>query len=491
MTDIKPKWVLAATILASGMSFLLGSAVTVALPRIQQEFNTTIAGIQWIISSYILTTAILILISGSLGDHFGRKKIFSYGILVFTLGALLSGFARSLFQLISYQVILGIGAAMMVPGSLAIINICFPIEKRGKAIGLWSGFSGGLATLGPLLGGFLVDTFNWPAVFFAVVPLGILTFIITKKFVPESKDENAKGIDWMGTFYIAFALLGISLALIRGPDKGWLIFSTIFSFTIGIATLILFIFHERRSRKPLIPLKLFKNKNVVGANIATFLLYFALQGLIFFLILNFQQFQDYSATLTGVGLLPSIIIITFLSGPAGGLTDKIGTRIPLILGPLIVAFGMGLMILPGVEANYFISFLPGLILFGLGMALVIPAITKSALSVSEKYSGVSSGLNNAVSRVAFLMAIAIMGAIVLSLFSLRLETELNSFDEKDSILDQSVKFGAIEIPDSFPDKIAAEKAIDNAFVYSFRWAMGIIALLALLSALVSYVMVRE
>jgi len=489
----KRKWVLIAATMASGMTFFMGTATLIALPTIQKALNATLSDIQWVVTSYALTLAVLILVSGLLGDHFGRKKIFSYGILTFTAGALLSGFSQNIGQLISFQVLQGLGAAMMVPGSLALINVCFPLKERGKAIGLWSGYSGGIAVFGPLLGGFIVDNFNWHFIFFMIVPFGLLAWLITKKHVPESKNPDARAIDWLGTFYIALALFGISFGLIQGPSKGWVGLPA-FSLIIGLTAFILFYLSQKRSKHPIIPLEIFKNKIVVGANIVTFFLYFSLQGLIFFLVLNFQQFQGYSATLAGMGLLPSIIIITFLSGPSGGLADKIGPRTQMILGPLIVALGIASMILPGLGVNYFIGFLPGLILFGGGMALVIAPLTKSALSVSEKFSGVASGLNNAIARVAFLMAVAVMGAVVVSIFSSQLSDNLSPLpaEQEQVIMDQAAKFGEIEIPEGFsPDsRETTERAINNAFLYSFRWNMGIMAMLALLSSWIAYVFIR-
>jgi len=492
VSSAQGKWILAATILASGMSFLMSTAVSVALPTIQKSLNTSISGMQWIINSYTLTLAVLILISGSLGDLFGRKRIFSYGIIVFVIGSLLSGFSNSIGQLITFQAFTGIGAAMMIPGSLAIINSCFVEEQRGRAIGLWAGFSGGIAALGPFIGGFLVQTISWQSIFFVNVPIGIIAYFTAIKFVPESKNPDARKLDWLGTIFIALALLGISIGLIRGPLAGWSNQFVLFSLISGLIAFIIFIFIENKIKEPMVPFKIFKNPLITGANIATLFLYFALNGVIFFLVLNFQQIQGYSPIAAGLGLLPPIVLITFLSGPAGSLADKIGPRFQMITGPFIVAIGMSLLIFSGINGNYFTRFFPGLVLFGIGMALVIAPLTKSALSVEQKFSGVASGINNAISRIAALMAIAVLGAVVISLFTNNLNETISASalnnQEKTQILSQSDKLGGIEIPTNFNDndRTTAQNAVNESFVFGFRWAMGISAFLALLSSVIAF-----
>jgi len=332
----KGRLVLLATILASGMVFIMGTAISIALPTIQKALGADISGIQWIVNAHTLVLASLLLLGGSLGDHFGRKRIFVYGIGIFVIGAILSGLANSVGMLISFQVIQGLGSAMLIPGSLAIINSCFAESHRGKAIGLWSGFSAGLAAFGPFMGGFLVETFGWPSIFFVNAPLGLIAILVALKFVPESKNPDARRLDWPGIFSIVLGLLGLSFGLIRGPLSGWSDPLVIFSLLGGAMSLILFIIIEARSREPMVPFGIFKNPLVTGANIVTLFLYLALNGVIFFLVLNFQQVQNYSPTFAGLALLPPILLITFLSGPAGSLGDKIGPRRQMIAGPLIV-----------------------------------------------------------------------------------------------------------------------------------------------------------
>jgi len=492
ISSLEGKLILFATILASGMAFLDSTVVTIAIPIMQSKFSATITDMQWVVNSYALMLAALILISGSLGDRFGRKKIFIYGICLFVFSSFLCSVSQTTVQLIFPRALQGIGAAMMTPGSLSIINVSFEESIRGRAIGLWSGFSGGLAALGPFLGGYLVQTFGWPSIFYINIPVGLLAFFIAVKFVPETKNIESRKLDWIGNLTIFLGLLGITYALMLAPKAGWQNTFVLGSFIGGIVLTISFIFNELHSKYPLVPVHIFKSSLVTGANIATLFLYFALSGVIFFLVLNLQQVQHFSPLAAGVSMLPTILLITFLSGYGGSLADKIGPRIPMIVGPLIVSLGMGLLTLAGRHVNYFLQIMPGLILFGLGMSLVIAPLTKSALAVDHKYSGTASGVNNAVARTAGLLAIALLGAVVLSSFSAKLTQTIASshlhYQQEKQILDQKNKLGAIEIPKNFSQsaKEETQTAIENSFIYSFRWAMGMNAFLAFLSAVVSF-----
>lgn len=486
------KLILAATILASGMAFLDGSVVNIAIPTIQTQLNATITGIQWIVNGYTLMLCALILISGALGDRFGRKKIFMYGIGLFILSSFLCSISQSINQLIIFRMIQGIGGAMMVPGSLSIINSSFAESNRGFAIGIWSGFAGGVAALGPLAGGWLVQYFGWPSIFYINIPLGLIAILLSIRYVPESRNDESTKIDILGSFLIFLSLLGIAYGLISVPDLGWGNPLIIISLLVGIISFICFVIVQKKSPHPLVPLKIFSSSLVTGANLATLFLYFALSGVIFFLVLNFQQIQHYSPVIAGLGMLPTILLITFLSGKGGSVADKIGPRLPMILGPLSVALGMALLIIPGTHANYFTQYLPGLILFGLGMAFVIAPLTKSALDVESKYSGAASGVNNAVARVAGLLAVALLGLIVVTLFKAQLTermsaTTMNS-TAKQQIMIQQDKLGGIQIPHEFNTQMhtITQDAIDDSFLYGFRWAMGINALLALLSSIIAF-----
>ena len=466
--------------------------VNIAIPTIQAQFHATITGIQWIVNAYALTLCALILISGALGDRFGRRRIFIYGIGLFIFSSFLFSISKSIMHLALFRALQGVGGAMMVPGSLSIINTSFNESVRGRAIGLWSGFAGGVAALGPFLGGALVQIFGWPSIFYINIPIGLLALFLAFRYVPESRNNESTKVDIVGAVFIFIALLGISYGLISVSDLGWSSPLILTSLLVGVLSFILFLLVERKIKQPLVPFTIFKSSLVTGANLATFFLYFALSGVIFFLVLNFQQIQHYSPILAGLGMLPTILLITFLSGRGGTIADKYGPRLPMIIGPLIVSLGMFLLVLPGRNANYFLQFLPGLILFGLGMSLVIAPLTKSALAVTEKYSGAASGINNAVARVAGLLAVALLGIIVLSFFKLQLNSGISSSkisaSEKQQIIAQQNTLGGIRIPANFSNqsKIIARDTIDNSFVYGFKWAMGINAFLAFLSAVIAF-----
>lgn len=495
--DWDGKLILLATILASGMAFLDGSIVNIAIPTIQDVFGATIGQIQWVVNAYSLILGSLMLISGALGDRLGRKKVFLAGIVLFTVSSLLCSVSPSILFLILARGLQGVGAALMTPGSLSIINSSFEHSVRGRAIGLWSGCAGGLAALGPFLGGYLVQTFGWPSIFYINLPIGILTLFISWRYVPEMKNQESKKLDLFGAACIFLGLFGIIYGLIQGPEQGWNNPLVSLSLIFGVIFLITFVIVEKHVSDPLLRFEIFKSSLVKGANLATLFLYFALSGVIFFLVLNFQQIQHYSPLSSGLGLLPTILLITFLSGYGGTLADRIGPRTPMIIGPLMVALGMASFMFAGRQANYFLFFLPGQILFGVGMSLVIAPLTKSALSVDEVYSGIASGFNNAVSRIAGLLAIALLGALVLSIFSSELISALPSSSlarqQQQVLTDQMDKLGGIHIPDTFStqEKQEAQTIIEESFIHGFRIAMGISALLATLSAVVSYAFIHH
>ena len=491
------RWILFATILVSGMAALLGRSVSIALPTIQSAFNTNIAGIQWVISSYALVIAALILICGLLGDHFGRKRILGLGIVIFVIGCLLSTFAETIGQLIIFQAVIGLGAVMMLPACLAIINACFIESQRGWAIGLWAGFSGAFGVAGFLVGGWILQIIGWQLIYLINIPIGIIALLITLRFVPETNNPDAKGIDWFGTLWLAMGLFGVSYGLIFGPIVGWTNYVTLTSLIAGVSGALLFLFSQMRSKYPLIPLRIFRDRLVAGANTVTFFLYFSLTGVYVFLVIYFQQLHGYSPLQAGAAMLPPSLLVTLFSSKFGSLADRIGPRLPLIIGPILSALGITLLTLPGANANYFTQFLPALIIFGTGMIIFVAPITKAALSVDAKHSGVASGINNAVARVSGLMAIAVLGALMATVFKSSLHATLShsklTKEQQMQILDQANKVGGVEIPGTFENAAAAEarEAIQESFVYAFRWAMGVCAALAFLSALVSVFSIRN
>lgn len=490
--SVEGKLALLATILASGMAFLDGTVVTIAIPTIQAQFDANITQIAWVVNGYSLTLASLMLISGALSDRFGRKRIFSIGIGLFTLFSLFLAFSSSMAQLILGRIGQGIAASLMVPGSLGLINTTFAKEERGKAIGYWAGASGAIAAAGPFLGGWLTQTFGWPSIFFLNIPLGIATLVLCAKTLAETRLNAKRSLDLLGTVFLFLSMFGISYGLMNGPTTGWsnpLVYAAL---SLGGVSSILFLFVETHVAAPLLPLSLFQSPLVTGANLATFFLYFALNGVMFFLVLNFQQIQHYSPAIAGIAMIPAILIITFLSGPAGGLADRIGPRIPMIAGPLVVSIGMMFLTIAGRQANYFFSFLPGLVLLGCGMSLVIAPLTKSALSVPEHYSGAASGVNNTTSRFSALLAVALLSALVTTIFTKTLTTKLSHLSlssvDKEHILSQAEKLGGIDIVANIAprDQLFIQEVIDESLLLSFRYALGIGALCALFSAVISF-----
>jgi MFS family permease len=340
------------------------------------------------------------------------------------------------------------------------------------------------------MGGWLVQVFNWPSVFWINLPIGLLALLFIALYVPETQVKTSTKLDWPATVLIVLGLFGISFGLMQAPTAGWHTPYIWASLVGGLACLIALIFVERRSPNPLIPLHIFKSPLVLGSNLLTLCLYFALYGMMFFFVLNLRQVQGLSPIFAGLATLPGIVMITFLSGPAGGWSDRIGPRLQMIAGPVLVSVGMASFLLAGTHANYFAYFLPGQILFGLGMALVIAPLTKSALSVEPQFSGAASGVNNSISRIAAMLAIAILGVVALRVFQTDLEHRLTKSslpsEVRQQILSQANKLGAIEIPTApEPVRQEAENIIKNSFVHAFRWVLGITAALALLGAIIS------
>ena len=490
-------WVLAATIIASGMGFLDGTIVNVALPVIQDELNATAVDALWIVESYALMLAALILVGGSMGDHYGRRRIFMVGVALFTMASVWCGLAPSPGQLIAARAVQGIGGALMIPGSLAIISASFSEENRGKAIGTWSGFSGVTAAIGPIVGGFLIDNVSWRAAFFINIPLALIVLFISLRHVPESRDPDAARLDFAGAFLATLGLGGIVFGLIEGTNRGFSDPLVFVPLIVGIAALAAFVYAEYRGREPMMPLSLFRSRNFSGANLLTMLLYMGLGGALYFFPFVLIQVHGYSATAAGSAFLPFIVLTFLLSTWAGGLVPRFGPRVPLIIGPTITAVGFILFALPGTGGSYWTTFFPAVVVMGFGMTLVIAPLTTTALnSVEGRHSGLASGVNNAVSRTASLLAIAIMGVFVFAAFSGALDSRLANLDLSQetqiAMEEQKSSLGAAEPPVDIDGETVAdiERAVDESFVTSFRVAMYIAAGLAVASALAAAVLIE-
>jgi EmrB/QacA subfamily drug resistance transporter len=493
------RWVLAATILASSMAFIDGTVVNVALPFLQTNLHATAIGIQWVIEAYSLFLSALLLVGGSLGDSYGRRRIFNIGVVVFALASALCGLAASIEQLIIARAVQGIGGALLVPGSLALISSSFNEKERGKAIGTWSGFSAITTAIGPVLGGWLVEHWSWRAAFFLNLPFAVAVLVISVWKVPETREQNDRGpLDWTGALLATAGLGGVVYGLIESPRLGFSNVLVLSTLTGGLISLAIFIYHETRARNPMVPLKLFRSRNFSGANLLTLLLYAALSGTFFFFTLNLIQIQHYSATAAGAALLPFVVLMFSLSRWSGGLIDRFGARVPLTIGPMIAAAGFALFALPSMSSNYWASFFPAVVVLGLGMAISVAPLTTTVMSaVGEEQAGVASGINNAVSRTAGLLAIAVFGVIMLHTFSNRLANRLNdiAMDEglKHSIYEQRVKLAGLEVmPNTDPATLEKIKeAIAESFVFGFRTIMFTSAALALASAGSSWSFIRR
>lgn len=492
------RWTLVAAILGSSLAFIDSTVVNVALPSIQREMGATVSDAQWIMESYALFLASFLLVGGVLGDRFGRRRIFMIGIGLFTLASIGCSLSTAVDFLIAARTIQGIGAALLVPGSLALISATFPKAERGAAIGTWSAFSGITAAIGPVIGGFLVDHYSWTWAFLVNIPVGIVLLLICVSKVPESRGASSRSaIDVKGASLATVGLAGIVFALIEAPSRGWGATPIRVATVIGIAALLLFVRVEARSTSPMLPLALFRDRNFTGANILTLLLYAALGGSLFFLPLDLIQVQGYSATAAGAALLPFIAIMFALSRWAGTLVDVFGPKLPLVMGPVIAAAGFGLFTWPSIGSPYFTSFFPAICMLGLGMSITVAPLTTTVMNAfGSELAGTASGVNNAVSRVAALLAIALFGIVLTQAFNARLHAGLVSMQAPSglasSVLAQQQKLAGIVIPDGYPVATveAAKRVIGLSFVAGFRWVMGISAVLALMSAVSAWGLIR-
>jgi len=536
------------------MAFIDGTVVNVALPALQTNLNATIVDVQWVIEAYSLLLAALLLVGGSLGDYYGRRRVFLVGVALFAFASACCGFASNIGQLIAARAAQGFGAALLVPGSLAIISSSFPENERGRAIGTWSGFSaittaigpviGGwliehvswravffinipialliilislwrvpesergraigtwsgfsaiTAAIGPVIGGWLIEHLSWRAVFFINIPLALLVIVISLRRVPESSDKESVGLDWWGAIFGALGLGALVYGLIESSRLGFSDRSVVVALIAAAILLALFLILEARVSTPMLPLTLFRSRTFTGANLLTFLLYGALGGTLFFLPLNLIQVQHYSATAAGAALLPFILIIFLLSRWSGGLVERYGPKVPLVIGPLIVALGFALFMVPGVGGSYWQKFFPAIVVLGTGMAISVAPLTTTVMnSVTQNRVGIASGVNNAVARGAGLLAIAVLGIVMLHAFNHALDQRLSAWKLPPSALQslqaQRSKLAAASLPEEL-DALTQQvigRAIDESFVHAFRWIMGIGATLAGVSAITALVFI--
>jgi EmrB/QacA subfamily drug resistance transporter len=489
-------WVLAATILGSSMAFIDSTVVNVALPALQTSFHATVVDLQWVVESYGTLLAALILVGGSFGDRFGRRLMFVTGVLIFALASAGCGLASNIHLLILARSLQGVGAALLVPGSLAIISTSFDQKSRGTAIGTWSGFTSMTTAIGPVLGGWLVEHASWRWVFFLNVPIAAAVAAISLWRIPESRSVDSGPIDWPGAVLSTLGLGGLVIGFIESLNLGWrspLVFG---SLILGVGCLIGFVVVENGSASPTFPLTLLKSRSFTGANLLTFFLYAAI-GIFFFLLpLNLIQVQKYSAAATGAAVLPLILLLFVLSRWSGGLVARFGSRAPLIVGPLIVGLGFALFAVPSIRGNYWRDFFPAVIVLGFGMAVTVAPLTTVVMdSVNQDRVGTASGVNNAVARVASVLAIAILGIVMVRTFASQLNSSLAHLmlpaGALSDLQTNANKLAGLQVPAGLSPNIKADidVSIRQAFVFGFRVIMLICAELSLGSAATAWFLI--
>jgi len=478
-------WVLIATILASSMAFIDGTVVNVALPALQTALHASVTDIQWVVESYALLLASLLLLGGSLGDLYGRRRVFLSGVLLFAIGSSWCGLSTSITSLIVARGVQGIGAALLVPGSLAIISASYTEDERGRAIGTWSGFTAITAAIGPVLGGWLVENASWRWVFFINLPIATIAIVLSLWRVPESRNEVAsKRLDWQGATLVTFGLGAITYALIDGSTTTSGPKAVIWILGVaGVGALLCFLIVESRSPAPMVSLHLFRSRDFSGANLLTLLLYAPLGGILFFFPLDLIQVQHYSATQAGAALLPLILLIFVLSRWSGGLVARYGARLPLTVGSLVAASGFALFLRPGIGGTYWNTFFPAVVVLGIGMATSVAPLTTAVMeSVPSSEAGVASGVNNAVSRIAGLLAVAVFGLVLSAGFNRSLNRSLAQMQLSPSVR-QSAETQRAKLAGAQISEPPVKRAFDEAFVSGYRDVIWISVGMALLSAL--------
>jgi EmrB/QacA subfamily drug resistance transporter len=404
------RWVLFATVLGSAMASIDATVVGIALPAIGKDFHANLAALQWVVTAYTLTLAGLLLFAGALGDRYGRKLVFVIGVIWFAVASLLCGVALNDAMLIAARALQGVGAALLTPGSLAIIEASFVPDDRGKAIGAWSGFAGVGSAIGPFIGGWLIQAVSWRLIFAINVPFAAVVVAVSLRHVPESRDVNATGrVDVTGGALVTVGLIGLTYGLIEGPIKGWSSPLPLVALIAGVALRAAFIWWERRAKQPVMPLSLFRSAQFSAANVATFVVYAALGGALFLLPIQLIQVSRYTALEAGISLLPVTVIMLALSARSGALAARIGPRLQMTAGPLVIAAGLALFARIGHTGDYLTQVLPAVVVFGLGLALNVAPLTSTVLgAVSAEHAGAASAINNDVARAAGLIAVAVL-----------------------------------------------------------------------------------
>jgi EmrB/QacA subfamily drug resistance transporter len=489
-------WILAAAILGSSMAFIDGTVVNVALPALQSSLGATVVDVQWVIESYGLFLGALILAGGSIGDLLGRRRVFVTGVVAFAIASVWCGLSTNIHELIAARAVQGVGAAFLVPGSLAIISSSFPEAERGRAIGTWSGFTSITTAIGPVLGGWLIEHASWRWAFFLNVPLAVAVIAICVRHVPESRSAKSTRIDWTGAALATVGLGGLVYGLVESASLGWknpLIYS---SLVVGVVCIVAFPFVEDRVASPMVPLSLFQSPGFSGANWLTLFLYASFGCFFFVFPLNLIQVQGYSATATGAAALPLILLMFFLSRWSGGLITRYGARPPLIFGPIVASLGFVLFAVPSVGGTYWSTFFPGFLILGFGIAITVAPLTAVVMgAVDQDLAGTASGINNAVARVAGLLAVAVIGVALVAAFRYRLDLQIANVpltaEAHKQIEADTIHLAAMSVPAELgePARSLVSASIRTSFVFAFRIVMAICAVLGLISATFAWWMI--
>jgi EmrB/QacA subfamily drug resistance transporter len=406
------RWVLLATILGSAIAAIDSTVVGIALPTIGREFDAPLASLQWVVTAYLMTLAGLLLVGGGLGDRYGRRRVFVVGVVWFAVASLLCGLAPDVGTLIAARALQGIGGALLIPGSLAILQASFAPEDRGRAIGAWSGLGGVATALGPFVGGWLVQSVSWRLIFFLNLPLAALVVLLARRHVPETRDPAATGrLDVAGGALVTVALVGLTYGLVEGPGRGWGSRWVLASLASAVVVGTLFVLRERVAPEPILPLGVFRSRQFSGTNLVTFVVYGALGGALFLLPVQLQQVSGYTPLQSGVSMLPLTVLMLLLSARSGALAERIGPRWQMSVGPVLVAAGMLLLVRVGPGGDYVREVLPGVLVLGLGLATTVAPLTATALAAAPaQHSGIASAVNNDVARAAALVAVALLPA---------------------------------------------------------------------------------
>ena len=490
-------WVIAAASLGSGMAFLDSTVLNVALPAMQTDLGASARDAQWVYGAFALVLSALLLVGGTLGDRYGRRRAFVLGAAVFAAASVWCALAPGPGHLVAARAVQGAGGALLVPASLAIVGASFEGKLRTKAIGAWAALSGTAMAVGPVLGGWLVEEVSWRAAFLIVPALALVAIPIALWHVPESRDAAPRRPDLAGALLATGGLAGLVYGLIESSASGFGDPAVLAALMLGVLALVGFVIVERRGKDPMVPISLFRARDFGGANLVTLLFYMALTGSLYLLPFLMMQVHGYSAFVAGSVFLPFVAMAFLIGRLSGRICARFGAKLPLVVASLAVAAGLLMFALPDAEhASYWTSFFPGMVVQGFGMALVITPLTTVVLgSVESERSGLASGVNNAVTRMAGLLAVAVLGMIVYATFSANLDTSLQGLDLPGGVRGEleaaKEDLGAAEVPESVDAETTAqiERAIDGSFVAGFRAVMLVSAGLALASALAAALLV--